>query len=194
MYYLAYGSNLHPLRLNERVHSAKHVGEITISGYKLKFNKIGVDGSGKCNIKKTNCKDSVVKFVLFRFNDIEKQELDKYESYGHGYDVHYIDLIVNGLVITAFTYIAMENYINNDLSPFSWYKSLVILGMKHYSFDKHYIEKIEKTKAIEDENFERVEKNTLLIKRIQGNNGLQLTLEKVMFFAVAKKTATFRHR
>jgi len=191
MYYLAYGSNLHPIRLSERILSAKNIGVIEISGYQLKFNKIGIDQSGKCNVEKTKNNDNSVIFALYEIEDKEKKELDEFESCGHGYEVQYIDLIVNHYLVTAFTYVAMGKYINNDLLPFSWYKSLTLLGMKYHSFDECYIHEINKVDTIEDEDLKRVDRNTALIEKIQANNRIHLTVKSVTNFAIAKISATF---
>ena len=50
IHYLAYGSNLHPLRLTLRVPSARVIGVVEMPGYMLEFHKRSIDGSGKCLI------------------------------------------------------------------------------------------------------------------------------------------------
>ena len=55
LYYLAYGSNLHPVRLTERVPSARFLGLTSLFGYQLRFHKRHEpDGSGKCNMYHTD--------------------------------------------------------------------------------------------------------------------------------------------
>jgi len=178
MYYLAYGSNLHPIRLSKRIPSAKYISVIKVLGYDLKFNKVGIDQSGKCNIERTGNKYNTVYFALYEIEDNEKKELDEIESCGHGYEVQYIDLVLNHQLITAFTYVAMNKYINNDLLPFSWYRSLILLGMKHHSLDECYIHEIEKVSPIEDNDLKRVKKNTALIEEIEDNNSIDLKTVK----------------
>ena len=49
--YAAFGSNLHPLRLQKRIPSARLLGVAPVDGFRLAFNKTGdIDGSGKANI------------------------------------------------------------------------------------------------------------------------------------------------
>lgn len=48
VHYLAYGSNLHPLRLTARVSSARPLGTVPMPGYKIAFHKRSIDHSGKC--------------------------------------------------------------------------------------------------------------------------------------------------
>lgn len=45
---LAYGSNLHPLRLRKRVSTANLIGIVEMQGYQLAFHKRSTDESGKC--------------------------------------------------------------------------------------------------------------------------------------------------
>ena len=47
--YFAYGSNLHPERLRERVPSAESLGVARLEAHVLRFHKRGRDGSGKCD-------------------------------------------------------------------------------------------------------------------------------------------------
>lgn len=48
IHYLAYGSNLHPIRMTERVPSARVLGAIELPDHLLAFNKRSTDGSSKC--------------------------------------------------------------------------------------------------------------------------------------------------
>lgn len=48
--YAAYGSNLHPVRLQERVKSASVRGTAVLEDWKLAFSKRSKDGSGKATL------------------------------------------------------------------------------------------------------------------------------------------------
>ena len=50
MKYAAYGSNLHPIRLMDRVPSAQFLGKAVIKDKALRFHKRSKDKSAKCNI------------------------------------------------------------------------------------------------------------------------------------------------
>ena len=52
LFYFAYGSNLHPNRLEARIGKSHQLGLFKLVNYKLKFNKPSNDGSAKCNIPK----------------------------------------------------------------------------------------------------------------------------------------------
>ncbi|MFM9835765.1 MAG: gamma-glutamylcyclotransferase family protein [Methylophilaceae bacterium] len=76
VFYLAYGSNLHPVRLKERVSSAKLIGVIELYGYELAFHKLSTDESGKCLLNKTGADSSMVFAALYEFDDKDKGALD----------------------------------------------------------------------------------------------------------------------
>jgi gamma-glutamylcyclotransferase (GGCT)/AIG2-like uncharacterized protein YtfP len=49
--YFAYGSNLSPERMRERVPSARTEGPARLRGWRLALDKRGADGSGKANLR-----------------------------------------------------------------------------------------------------------------------------------------------
>lgn len=46
----ACGSNMLTARLRERVSSARPVGTACLPGFSLRWHKVSVDGSGKCDV------------------------------------------------------------------------------------------------------------------------------------------------
>lgn len=46
----AYGSNMLTARLRERVSSARPVGTACLPGFSLRWHKVSVDRSGKCDV------------------------------------------------------------------------------------------------------------------------------------------------
>ena len=83
IYYFAYGSNLHPVRLMERVPSAEFVGVIKQPRYRLAFHKKSRDGSGKCNILESDSELDQVFGVIYQLNPLHKNDLDRFEGNGH---------------------------------------------------------------------------------------------------------------
>jgi hypothetical protein len=73
LHYLAYGSNLHPIRLRQRVNSARLIATLSLPGYRVLFNKRGQDLSAKCNLVATGLNPG-------RENDGAKLAAMKYES------------------------------------------------------------------------------------------------------------------
>ena len=104
--YLAYGSNLHPQRLLERVPTSKFLGKVEIRNYRLAFHKIGSDGSGKCNIIPSQEQSDIVHGALFQISYYEKPILDTYE--GAGYYVDTISVNHQGEEIESFVYLAED--------------------------------------------------------------------------------------
>ena len=43
-YYLAYGSNLHPFRLSQRIAVKRLVATVSLNGFRLYFHKCGKNG------------------------------------------------------------------------------------------------------------------------------------------------------
>ncbi len=138
MYYFAYGSNMMTARLRQRVPSAEFVSRAVLTGHKLLFHKYSIDGSGKCNIWKTEEASDRVYGVVFEISDDEKKPLNRYEGLGNGYEN--IDVLVvqdNNFEIQARTYYATE--IRSGLKPFHWYKLHVLEGAKEHNLPDYYI-------------------------------------------------------
>lgn len=146
MFYAAYGSNLHPLRLQQRTPSARLVGTSAIAHYSLRFHKRGYrDFSGKCNLVPQF--DSVVHVAIYDISSREISLLDKAEGAGAGYDR--TTLAVEGFG-ECVTYLASASHIDETLMPFSWYKSLVLVGCEQLAFPIDYVEKILAIESIVD--------------------------------------------
>ena len=75
--YFAYGSNMCTRRLKQRAPSAVPLGVGYVSGFRLAFDKIGSDGSGKCNIISTGQDDDRVYGAVFDVALIDGVPLDK---------------------------------------------------------------------------------------------------------------------
>jgi hypothetical protein len=166
VFYLAYGSNLHPLRLQERVPSASVVGVIELSGYKLVFHKQSNDDSGKCLLSKTLDDLCRVYLVLYEFDMSHKAALDDAEGVGKGYDEELMNVTLDGNDYRAYIYMASISHIDSALIPYAWYKNLVIAGARFHNFPVDYIESIESVSSKEDLNESRRTKNQNLLERM----------------------------
>ena len=167
VYYFAYGSNLHPVRLGERVPSASLLGAIQLNRYRLKFHKKSTDGSAKCNLVKTGNRVDAVYGALYALNAEHKQELDRYEGTGKGYRDCLINIHHQHTHYPCFTYFAEDSHIENNLQPYHWYKNLVVLGARYLRFPEAYITRLEAVKSIPDSNVVRRQgMETLLEKMI----------------------------
>jgi len=165
--YFAYGSNLHPVRLEDRTPSCRYLLQASLPYYKLSFHKES-GGSSKCNALKTSKPENEVLGIVYEINEDEKDGLDKAEGLGCGYDEKEIFVYSSGDQIKVFTYLANHNYIDDSLSPFDWYKGLVVEGAKYHHFPRAYIEEIMKIESIEDQDLSRAEKKFKLLERIKN--------------------------
>lgn len=164
IYYFAYGSNLHPARLIERVPSAELVGVARKPKHALTFHKRSSDGSSKCNM--FNSETGLIYGAIYRLNPDHKNELDKFESNGYGYIDKQITLEHNESKYNCFTYLAQKSHIVGNLNPYHWYKKLVILGAQYLQFPDAYISSIEAVESIEDPDTSRRKEKEELIERI----------------------------
>lgn len=164
MYYLAYGSNLHPLRIGMRIASAELVGTAFVEGWSLHFHKRGKDGSGKCNIVAGG---SGIHAAVYRLSEADRVVLDRIEGLGYGYDEGVIDVAGYG---DCHVYLADPAYLDESLAPFDWYKALVLLGARHHGFPADYVERIAAASAREDPDEVRRAENRRIVERIESGD------------------------
>ena len=148
--YLAYGSNLHPIRLQQRVPPAVFQGRVRLPGYRLEFNKRGMDGSGKCNIQYTGEGVDEVFAVVYSLSPREISVLDRFE--GAGYEKEPFVLDVGGERRQTFAYVASSHHCDDRLLPFDWYQQLVFWGGRYHGFPSAYLERLRQVAVVKDEN------------------------------------------
>lgn len=166
LFYIAYGSNLHPRRLGERIPSCEFVATTSLPGYALRFHKRGGDGSGKCDALQTRDSCDRLPGALFRIAAAEKPALDAIE--GPGYRVVNLTVPVAGASVRAFMYVAESDFIDPRLQPFQWYRELVYLGARFHDFHPRHLDLIQRTLAIEDNDSERHSRNERILALLRG--------------------------
>ena len=87
--YAAYGSNLHPRRLRERIRSATLRGTGFLRKYTLQFHKRGQDDSAKCGI--SDCGRGL-HVAIYEMNESDRRVLDDIEGVGRGYEVDAVSI------------------------------------------------------------------------------------------------------
>ncbi len=162
LYYLAYGSNLHPLRLQARVDSAQLLGTVQLPGYKLHFHKVGADGSGKCNILASERHS--VHAALYSMHTRHKTILDDFEGAGYESVAMQVDFV--GARYPAFIYLAEDDYIDDSATPFDWYKQLVLYGAHHHRLPADYVAAIGEVDSVPDPDAKRDSHHADLIRRM----------------------------
>lgn len=170
LHYFAYGSNLHPLRLQERVPSATVLGVVKAERRRLTFSKKSKDGSGKCSFFDSGDSSNVVYGVLYEINSSEKGALDKAEGKNNGYIEQLVSFDLDGTHYAPFTYVADSAYIDGALKPYEWYKSFVIEGARCHSFPEEYISALEEIPAVPDPDANRASENMVRLQAMQKFN------------------------
>ena len=165
VHYFAYGSNLHPLRLQQRIPSAQLVGTTTIAEFELSFAKRGQDASGKGHIKPALHPGKVFGAV-YQLATEHRTDLDHFE--GPGYGRTSFELSVNRQTYSCFAYVGLSSHLDESLQPFHWYKSLIILGAEFHDFPASYIRNIQQTPSIADPDPHRSRLNERLIADIKN--------------------------
>ena len=145
--YLAYGSNLFPPRLSARIGIRGVSGTIEMSGYQLRFNKRGADGSGKCSLQP--CQHERAYGVVYQICVTDKPILDRIEGVGHGYRV---ELWQDKTYGECFLYRAEKAALDNTLQPFDWYLAYVLAGAQHHRLPANYIATIAAVPTRQDDD------------------------------------------
>lgn len=169
IHYLAYGSNLHPLRLLPRVPSARVVGVVEMPGYMLAFHKRSVDGSGKCLLYTEQGEPHGAHGVLYELDARDKPGLDVLEGNGNGYVQRLVQFPLKGNTYTPYLYIAQSTHIDPTLLPYDWYKQLVVAGARYHNLPDAYIASIEAVPSRPDPDPKRARENEELLKRIDNS-------------------------
>ena len=159
MKYFAYGSNLLPSRIQQRLGPIVSIGKAILIDHQLNFSKISVDGSGKCTI--LPLPGQHVYGVVYDLTLESKSLLDEIEGVGKGYEsvIHNIDGFGE-----CFAYVAQASYVDDNIAPYEWYKRLVMEGCRFHSFPAKYIKMVQSFDSVSDQNELRTRDNFRLIK------------------------------
>ena len=159
---MAYGSNLQPTRLTERVESSTLLGISHIPDRGFRFNKKSKDSSGKGNIVEVN---EGIYVAIYKLDNCDKAKLDRIEGVGSGYNEETLEVPKFG---KCMTYVADSSAVDDSWRPYSWYKHLVLLGCKYHAFPNNYVTLITSFDEMQDCNDKRHAKNMGLVERIEN--------------------------
>jgi cation transport regulator ChaC len=152
--YFAYGSNMSSKRLVDRVSSSIPVDLARLESHRLRFHKIGQDGSAKCDAEYTGNPEDFVEGVLYRLDSSEKTILDHKEGLGFGYAEKQVNVKTRlGRSLEAMTYFALR--VDPHLKPFHWYKQHVLIGARENGLPDDYVRRIESVDSIDDTDSDR---------------------------------------
>lgn len=155
LFYIAYGSNMSPKRLQSRIPSAEPLTTVRLEGHKLCFHKRSrVDGSAKCDAWYSGNPEHAVYGLLYRMPAAEKALLDRYEGLGQGYEIKTISISIHGnRHIEAFYYYATD--IQQGLLPYEWYKQHVLHGARYAGLPEEYLATITTVETCRDPDTSR---------------------------------------
>jgi hypothetical protein len=144
--YFAYGSNMLTRRLLERAPSAVPIGSGYVTGRRLTFDKIGEDGSGKCDALATGRSRDRVYGVAFGLRAEDGIELDAIE--GSGYRRDRAQVTMPHGVVEAMLYVAVRT--DAGLEPFDWYRALTVAGAREHGLPSEWLDRLGRVPAIPD--------------------------------------------
>ena len=142
--YFAYGSNMLESRLtqDQRIPSARFDAVGRLGDHALRFEKVGRDGSAKCNAPTVS--DGTVYGVLFTVAEDSLDQLDLVEDVARGgYSRRDVEVeLPAGAVTRAITYVAGKDHIRGDVLPLDWYQALVVAGAMEHDLPRAYIDRM----------------------------------------------------
>ena len=139
MLYFAYGSNMDPTQLRERVGEVGRGVTGILNRYELRFNKRSVhDEYGRANLIVDP--RATTEGVLFELTDEQFTQMDRKE--GSGYQRHDIAVQVGGNTRKAQTYFATAEFVVDGLHPSNEYLGHILDGAHEHRLSEAYIEKI----------------------------------------------------
>jgi gamma-glutamylcyclotransferase (GGCT)/AIG2-like uncharacterized protein YtfP len=110
-----------------------------VPGRRLRWHKRGSDGSGKCSIGAAGEGAPPLRGVLYSVPAGEWAHLDRVEGLGAGYLRERITVQTEGGPREAWTYVAMEPFVDDTLRPFRWYRRLVVAGARAHRLPRPYV-------------------------------------------------------
>lgn len=139
IWYFAYGSNLCTAQKKRRIGTVPTAEVAELRGYRLVFNKRSNDGTGKANVVPDPHRS--VWGVIYRCTEADIERLDFYEGVKWGHYRHeFVRVITStGQAITALTYVAGEDFIDETLWPSADYLETILQGAKEHGFPVEYV-------------------------------------------------------
>ena len=105
--YFAYGSNMLLARIRERVPGAHPIGAAQLKAHVLRWHKVGMDQSGKCDLLISDDAEQCVYGVLYDIPSSQKSALDLAEDLGRGYEEKRLMVQCEAGSVEAFAYVAL---------------------------------------------------------------------------------------
>lgn len=154
MTYFAYGSNLGVRRLRGRCPNAGRGRPAKLSGWRIVFNKVSMDGSSKANIEPSQ--SGAVWGAVFEIRGDEKEGLRGAEGHPRHYEEHSFIVSCGDEELEAVAYVACPDRVAaSPVPPYGWYLEHVLRGAEETGLPADYIEFLSKIPTQKDSNLER---------------------------------------
>jgi len=144
MLYFAYGSNMLGSRMKSRCPSANVKFIARLSKYRLTFNKLGSDNTGKATIEYTGSNKDAVQGVVYDISAEDFEKLDMFEGVsGKHYERKSIRVRhrIGGRVRVQ-VYIA--SLVQEGLKPSKEYLGFLTKGARYFNIPDEYVQYIKK--------------------------------------------------
>lgn len=152
-FYFAYGSNMNPRRVEKRNMRFDEYRGGVLEGYRLAFNKRSVKfpGAASANVvPATGCR---VEGVLYRLTGpAEIEVMDPYEGYPVRYRREQLPVVCEADVVTAWVYIANNEFVTHGLKPARWYLEHLLKGRPYMT--SAYFDELAQTDTLPESDIE----------------------------------------
>jgi len=157
-------------RLRSRAPSAAFVSIGILRGYRLHFNKLGQDDSGKGNIERSAGLRDLVYGVIFTVDDADVPNLDEAEDMSRGgYSRSTVQVEVDGTESVVESYFANSRFIDNSLRPFDWYAAMVVAGALQHGIPAEYCAALASVPTMIDPQGERRQRALAILGRYRSD-------------------------
>jgi gamma-glutamylcyclotransferase len=161
--YLAFGSNMHRLRLERRVGAVVDHGRVHLPDYRHAFTKLGRDGTGKGNIRPHL--GARVYGVLY---ELSFAQLDVLETYEGGYERVALEVPAapdqRGERIVALSFVS-SMWIHG-LAPTDAYLEHYRRGMREHDFPDAYVREVLAAAALASVRIRDVDSPDSVVRRV----------------------------
>jgi len=142
--YFGFGSNMNMTSLRAKGVEPLAVQRAVLLGWKLRFNvqHFFRHEGGVGNIERSEEAGCRVLGVLYDCPDEAILPLDAMEACGHGYDRITVEVEVDGELLTAFTYVGMSEFIDDNCLPSRRYLNILVDGASQAGLNPRYIQEL----------------------------------------------------
>ncbi|MEJ2453145.1 MAG: gamma-glutamylcyclotransferase [Candidatus Thiodiazotropha sp.] len=140
--YFGFGSNMNITSLRAKGVEPLSSRRAVLHGWRLRFNvqHFFRHEGGVGNIEPSETPADRVLGVLHDCPDEALAPLDATEACGHGYDRISVEVEADGKRLTAFTYVGMPAFIDDNCLPSRRYLNILIDGARRAQLDPEYVQ------------------------------------------------------